>query len=118
MWWAHADIGSRRELLTEAEALMLDYVAHSDEQRPYETGYRIFANHLNAAALTPLGNVTELNLGALVSGVREIDLLTARFADTAVHALLLTDRSSFGDPSTSAETMRDEMIQLAYGQAA
>jgi hypothetical protein len=46
--------------------------------------------------------------------VDQIDLLTARFADTAVNSLLLADRAVFGDPARSAETMRDQMIQLAY----
>jgi hypothetical protein len=46
--------------------------------------------------------------------VGEIDRMTARFADAAVNAVLLADRASFGDPTVSAETMRDQMIQLAY----
>lgn len=40
--------------------------------------------------------------------------MTARFADTAAHAVLLTDRDVFGDPTRSAETMRDQLIQLAF----
>ena len=56
----------------------------------------------------------EADIRSLVSGVPEVDLMTARFADATVRALLLADCATFGDPARSAETMRDEMIHLAF----
>ncbi|SDI96036.1 hypothetical protein SAMN05444157_1002 [Frankineae bacterium MT45] len=113
VWWAHQDLHARRELLDAATALMLAYVDDDARERPFEAGYRIFATQLVQAALVPRVDA-EIDLRPLLSGVTEIDLMTARFADTAAHALLLTDRETFGDPAQSAETMRDEMIQLAF----
>jgi hypothetical protein len=114
VWWAHRDLAARRDLLETATTLMLAQITDSASERRYEAGYRIYANWLAEAALAPKVHAKEINISHLVSGVREIDLMTARFADTAVNAVLLADRESFGDPTTSAETMRDEMIQLAY----
>jgi hypothetical protein len=114
VWWAHRDLSSRRELLSQAISVMFALINDSTSEREYEAGYRIFASRLAEAALAPKVHAKEIDLGPLVSGVVEIDLMTARFADTAVHAVLLADRTSFGDPARSAETMRDEMIQLAY----
>jgi hypothetical protein len=113
IWWAHRDLGSRRDLLRAATELLLRQVDDSATERPFETGYRIFATHLTEAVLAPV-HAAEIDLRPLVSGVGEIDLMTARFADTAAHAVLLTDRQAFGDPAHSAETMRDELIQLAF----
>jgi hypothetical protein len=114
VWWAHRDRASRAELLERATELMLARVTESASDRAYEAGYRIYANRLAKAALAPQLHAKELDLAGLVSGVAEIDLLTARFADTTVDGILLADCRSFGDPKTSAETMRDEMISLAY----
>jgi hypothetical protein len=114
IWWAHRDLGSRRELLRAAVELLLRQVDDSATERPFETGYRIFATHLTEAVLAPRVHAAEIDLRPLVSGVSGIDLMTARFADTAAHAVLLTDRRAFGDPAYSAETMRDELIQLAF----
>jgi hypothetical protein len=114
VWWAHRDRASRQALLERATELMLVRVTESASDRAYESGYRIYASRLAKAALAPQLHAKELDLGALVSGVAEIDLMTARFADSTVHAVLLADCNSFGDPATSAETMRDQMIQLAY----
>jgi hypothetical protein len=114
IWWAHPDLGSRRELLRAAVELLLRQVDDSAAERPYENGYRIFTTHLTEAVLGPRMHAAEIDLRPLVSGVGEIDLMTARFADTAAHAVLLTDREVFGDPSHSAETMRDRLIQLAF----
>jgi hypothetical protein len=118
VWWAHRDLGSRRDLLEAATSLMLAQVSDNAAERAYETGYRIYARQLAAAALSPIAHAKEIDLTRLVSGVTEIDLMTARFADSAVTAVLQTDRASFGDPANSAETMRDEMIQLAFCEAA
>ncbi len=118
VWWAHRDLSSRRDLLEAATALMLSRVTEDASERAYEAGYRIYATQLAAAALAPRVHAKEIDLTRLVSGVGEIDRMTARFADTAVNAVLLADRASFGDPASSAETMRDEMIQLAFCDAA
>lgn len=118
IWWAHRDLGSRRELLRSATRLMLDLVSANASERAYEAGYRIYANRLAEAALAPRVHAVELDVTPLVSGVTEIDLMTARFADSTVHAVLLADRQAFGDPARSAETMRDQMIQLAFGARA
>jgi hypothetical protein len=114
VWWAHHDIGSRRDLLHDATELMLAQVTDTASERPFEAGYRIYASQLADVALAPKLHALELDLGRLVSGVGEIDRLTARFADTAVSAVLQSDRASFGDPADSAELMRDQMIQLAF----
>lgn len=114
VWWAHRDLGSRRRLLDLATSLMLAYIVDSATERPYESGYRIYASRLADAALAPQSHADEIDISPLVSGVTEIDLLTARFADCAVNAVLLADCATFGDPDRSAETMRDQMIQLAY----
>ncbi|MGX7677734.1 hypothetical protein ACSMXN_02420 [Jatrophihabitans sp. DSM 45814] len=114
VWWAHRDLASRRELLETAVSLMLVQITDNASERPYEAGYRIYAHRLVEAALAPKVHAKEIDLRNLVSGVTEIDLMTARFADNAVNAVLLADRESFGDPTRSAETMRDEMIQLAF----
>lgn len=118
VWWAHRDLGSRRDLLRVATALMLAQIADSAAERPYESGYRIYANRLAEAALAPRVHADEIDLSPLVSGVNEIDLMTAHFADIAADALLRADRASFGDPARSAETMRDQLIQLAFCAAA
>ena len=118
VWWAHRDRAARRHLLATATDLMLARIGDSETDRPFESGYRIYASRLAEAALAPQLHAAELDLGPLVSGVAEIDRMTARFADSAVHAVLLADRESFGDPALSAETMRDEMIQLAFCSAA
>jgi hypothetical protein len=114
VWWAHRDLGSRRDLLASATDLMLAGVEQSASERVYENGYRIYARRLVEAALAPRVHAAEVDVRTLVCGVGEIDRMTARFADAAVHAVLLADRESFGDPALSSETMRDEMIQLAY----
>jgi hypothetical protein len=114
VWWAHRDLPSRRALLLHATELMLAEVSDSASERPLQSGYQIYAVRLTQAALSPMVHAKELDLAPLISGVTEIDLMTARFADTAAHAVLLADRESFGDPSSSAEKMRDEMIQLAF----
>jgi hypothetical protein len=118
VWWAHSDIGSRRGLLDAATRLMLYKIADDDGERRYESGYRIYASQLLDAALSPKAHAKEVDVSHLVSGVKELDLMTARFADTAVAAVLLSDCQSFGDPARSAETMRDEMIHLAYAPQA
>lgn len=114
VWWAHRDLPSRRALLEHAAELMLAWVADSARDRVYESGFRIYADGLVHAALSPKVHAVEVNVSHFVSGVAEIDLLTARFADSAVSAVLRADCASFGDPANSAEAMRDEMIQLAY----
>jgi hypothetical protein len=114
VWWARRDPSSRRELLQRATAVMLALIADRASERCYEAGYRIFAARLTEVALAPKVHAKELDLAPLVANVDQIDLLTARFADTAVNSLLLADRAVFGDPARSAETMRDQMIQLAY----
>ena len=114
VWWAHRDLSSRRDLLVLATQLMLTEVEDSASERPFESGYRIYASRLAEAALAPRVHAAEVDVRPLVCGVGEIDRMTARFADAVVNAVLLADRESFGDPARSAETMRDEMIQLAY----
>lgn len=114
IWWAHRDRDGRRALVQHATEQLLTLIAGSSTEHTYEIGYRIFASQLAEATLAPIAHAAEIDLGTLVSGVAEIDLLTARFADTAAHAVLLADRKAFGDPSRSAETMRDQMIQLAF----
>jgi hypothetical protein len=114
VWWAHRDLGSRRELLDTATELMLAGVEESASERPFSSGYKIYARRLADAALAPRVHAAEVDVRPLVCGVGEIDRMTARFADAAVNAVLLADRERFGDPALSAETMRDQMIQLAY----
>jgi hypothetical protein len=118
IWWAHRDLASRRELLDLATSLLLNDIIENGAERPYEAGYRIYASRLTEATLAPMVHANEIDISPLVSGVGEIDRLTARFAEGAVTAVLLADRESFGDPALSAETMRDQMIQLAYCHAA
>ncbi|MEO6703761.1 MAG: hypothetical protein ABI140_21645 [Jatrophihabitantaceae bacterium] len=114
VWWAYRDRDARRALLRDATEQLLALISASNTEHALEAGYRIYASQLAEATLAPIGHAAELDLSPLLSGVAEIDLMTARFADTAVHAVLLADRKAFGDPSRSAETMRDQMIQLAF----
>jgi hypothetical protein len=114
VWWAHRDLPSRRALLESATALMLARVSDSSRERAFESGYRIFSERLRSAAFAPKVHARELDVRPLVSRVPEIDLMTARFAESAIDAVLASDRDSFGHPAIAAEAMRDRMISLAY----
>jgi hypothetical protein len=118
VWWARPDLLSRRMLIDSATALLFEHVDHISSERPYESGYRIYAKQVSHAMLCSDLDEAEADVRTLVCGVPEVDLMTARFADATVHALLLADCMTFGDPAYSAEAMRDEMIHLAFYDAA
>lgn len=118
VWWFSVDRDRRGELLDRAKQLLLDAVSSSEPDAPMASGFEVYANQVCRSALAPVLHAAELKLEPLVHGVAEIDELTMRFADATVHSLLLAGQDVFGDPSRSAEQMRNTMTVIAYSAAA
>jgi hypothetical protein len=116
VWWFSVDQWLRSDLLDAAHEALLKDPAVADSA--LFNGYEVTAHRLRSAALAPVVHASQLNLASLVSGVSDIDQLTATFADAVVASLLIAGAERFGDTTTSAERMRDTMTSIAYSHAA
>jgi hypothetical protein len=116
VWWFSVDQWRRGDLLDAAQEQLLAEVSLADSS--LVNGYEVTAHRLRSAALAPVVHASQLKLSSLVSGVPDIDNLTVKFTDAVVAALLVAGADRFGDPSTSADRMRDTMTTIAYCQAA